>query len=164
MPGKIALDAGRENWVTTDGLNAHMDVRSDTEVHMAQTPQRIHPTAVIDPAASLADDVTVGPYTVIDGPVTIGPGCRVGPHVHLIGPLTLGRNNVIHAGAVLGDRPQHAKFNGQTSPVVVGDGNVFREHVTIHAGMEPAGTRLGPSQLLHGRLSRRPRLSRSAMT
>ena len=32
---------------------------------------RIHPTAVIDPAARLADDVAVGPYAVIEGPVTL---------------------------------------------------------------------------------------------
>jgi len=110
---------------------------------MASSPPRIHPTALVDPAARLAADVTVGPYTVIDGAVTLGPGCRVGPHAHLVGPLTLGRDNVVHAGVVLGDRPQHLKFADPPTGVVAGDGNVFREHVTVHSGTEPGGTRLG---------------------
>src|SRR5438105_2500201 len=107
---------------------------------MASSPRRIHPTAVIDPAARLAADVTVGPFAVIDGPVVVGPGGRIGPHAHLIGPLTLGRENVVHAGAVLGDRPQHLKFTAEPTGVVAGDGNVFREHVTVHAGTLPGGT------------------------
>jgi UDP-N-acetylglucosamine acyltransferase len=109
---------------------------------MASTP-RIHPTAIVDPAAQLADDVTVGPYSIIEGPVTLGPGCRVGPHAHLIGPLTLGRDNIVHTGAVLGDRPQHLKFTDPPTAVIAGDGNVFREHATVHGGTLPEGTRLG---------------------
>src|SRR3954470_20328630 len=108
---------------------------------MASSPPRIHPTALIDPAARLASDVTIGPYTVIDGPVTLGPGCRVGPHVHLVGPLTLGANNTVHTGAVLGDRPQHMKSNDAPTGVFAGDNNVFREHVTVHSGTHAAGTR-----------------------
>lgn len=101
----------------------------------------VHPTALVDPAARLADDVTVGPYAVIDGPVSVGPGSRIGPHVHLIGPLTLGRGNVLHAGCVLGDAPQHTAYAGEPTRVEVGDGNTFREHVTVHRGM-PVG--VGP--------------------
>jgi UDP-N-acetylglucosamine acyltransferase len=115
---------------------------------MASAPPRIHPTAIIDPDARLADDVTVGPYAVIEGPVTLGPGCRVGPHAHLIGPLTLGRNNLVHTGVVLGDRPQHMKFTDAPTGVVIGDGNVFREHVTVHSGSLPEGTRVGDNNFL----------------
>ena len=104
---------------------------------------RIHPTAIIDPAARLATDVTVGPYAVIDGPVELGPGCIVQAHTRLIGPVTLGARNVVHTGAVLGDRPQHTRFDGQTTGVVAGTDNVFREHVTVHSGMADGGTRIG---------------------
>src|SRR4051794_37714203 len=91
---------------------------------------RVHRTALVHPDARLADGVSVGPYVVIDGPVTLGPGCVVRPHAHLIGPLTLGRNTLVHSGAVLGDRPQHQRFDGAPTGVVAGDDNVFREHVT----------------------------------
>jgi UDP-N-acetylglucosamine acyltransferase len=111
---------------------------------MDTTPSaRVHPTAVIDPAAHIAADVAVGPYAIIEGPVALGPGCVVGPHAHLIGPLALGRANIVHTGAVLGDRPQHQRFGGAPTGVVIGDGNVFREHVTVHSGTLPGGTRLG---------------------
>jgi UDP-N-acetylglucosamine acyltransferase len=95
---------------------------------------RIHPTALVAPEADLADHVEVGPYAVIEGPVRLGPGCVIRPHVHLIGPLTMGRDNVVFTGAVLGERPQHLKYNGEPTGVDVGDGNVFREHVTVHRG------------------------------
>jgi UDP-N-acetylglucosamine acyltransferase len=97
---------------------------------------RIHPTAIISPEAELGDDVVVGPYSIIEGAVRIGPGCVVGPQVHLIGPLTLGRENKICTGAVIGERPQHLRFNDAPSGVVIGNNNILREHVTIHGGTE----------------------------
>jgi UDP-N-acetylglucosamine acyltransferase len=95
---------------------------------------RIHPTAVISPDAKLAASVQVGPYTVIEGDVAIGPDCVIRPHVHLMGPLTMGRGNHVHTGAVLGERPQHLKYNDEPTSVEIGDYNVFREHVTVHRG------------------------------
>lgn len=105
---------------------------------------RIHPTAIIDPAARLADDVRVGPYAIIDGPVALGPGCVIGPHCHLIGPMTLGAGNTLHAGAVLGDEPQHLAASGDGADVIIGDGNTFREYATVHRGSGPGkATRIG---------------------
>jgi UDP-N-acetylglucosamine acyltransferase len=95
---------------------------------------RIHPTAVVAHEADLADHVEVGPYAVLEGPVRLGPGCVLRPHVHLVGPLTMGRDNVVFTGAVLGERPQHLKYQDEPTGVEVGDGNVFREHVTVHRG------------------------------
>jgi UDP-N-acetylglucosamine acyltransferase len=105
---------------------------------------RIHPTAVISADAKMAENVEVGPFVVIEGPVHLGPGCVVRPHAHLIGPLTMGRGNIVHSGAVLGDRPQHLRFAGQPSGVVIGEENTFREGVTVHAGTTPGHpTRIG---------------------
>ena len=120
---------------------------------MTPTDARVHPTAVVAAEATLAADVTVGPFAVIDGPVTLGPGCRVGSHVRLCGPLTAGRDNVFDTGAVLGGAPQHLAYQGEPTAVVIGDGNTFREHVTVHRGM-PVGvgpgtgvTRIGSGNL-----------------
>jgi UDP-N-acetylglucosamine acyltransferase len=102
---------------------------------MSDAPSpRLHPTAVISPEAELAPDVTVGPFAVIEGAVRLGPGCVVRPHAHLIGPLTMGRDNVVFSGAVLGERPQHLRYQGEETRLEVGDGNLFREHVTVHRG------------------------------
>jgi UDP-N-acetylglucosamine acyltransferase len=94
----------------------------------------IHPTAVIDPEAQLADDVQVGPYAIIEGPVEIGPNCIIEAHACLTGPLAMGANNIVGHGAVLGKSPQHRGYNGEMTFVRIGDRNVFREFVTVHRG------------------------------
>jgi UDP-N-acetylglucosamine acyltransferase len=101
---------------------------------------RIHPTAVIAPEAELADDVQVGPYVVIEGRVRIGIGCILRPFVHLCGPLTMGRDNAVFTGAVLGERPQHTKYNDEPTSLEIGDGNIIREHVTVHRGTTQSWT------------------------
>lgn len=105
---------------------------------------RIHPTAVISAEAELADDVVVGPFAVIEGAVKIGPGCVLRPHVHLCGPLTMGAGNQVFGGAVLGERPQHMKYNDEPTRTEIGDHNIFREHVTVHRGTTHSwATRIG---------------------
>jgi UDP-N-acetylglucosamine acyltransferase len=97
----------------------------------------IHQTAIIDPSATLAPDVVVGPYSIVEGAVSIGAGTKVGPHCHLIGPMTIGCNNNIGSSVVLGDRPQHLSADGKGANVVIGDGNCFREFVTVNRGSAP---------------------------
>ncbi len=105
---------------------------------------RVHPTAVVAAEADLAEHVEVGPYVVIEGAVRLGPGCRLRPFVHLVGPMTLGRDNVVFTGCVLGERPQHLRYNDEPTRVEVGDGNVFRENVTVHRGTTHSwATRIG---------------------
>jgi UDP-N-acetylglucosamine acyltransferase len=94
----------------------------------------IHPSAVLDKRVELADGVEVGPYVVIEGPVRIGAGTIIRPHAHLVGPMTLGEDNYVGTGAVLGERPQDMKYNGQPTETIIGSHNVFREHVTVHRG------------------------------
>jgi UDP-N-acetylglucosamine acyltransferase len=112
-------------------------------------PNPIHPTAIISVEASLADGVTVGPFAVIDGPVSLGAGCVVGPHVHLMGRVTAGANNRFHSGCVIGDTPQHLGYQGEPTEVRIGDGNTFREQVTVHRGMPANGgvTTIGSGNL-----------------
>ena len=96
---------------------------------------RIHPTAIVSDEAVIGDEVTVGPYSIIEGHVTLGPGCQIGPYVQLIGTLTMGQGNQVHAGTVLGDKPQHLGYKGEPTRTEIGDFNIFREHVTVHRGM-----------------------------
>lgn len=109
---------------------------------------RIHPTAVVSPEAKLADDVEIGAFAVVEGNVCIGPQCVIRPGAYLYGPLTMGKGNVIHTGAVLGDKPQHLKYNNEPTCVEIGDGNIFREHVTVHRGTTHSWvTRIGNNNL-----------------
>ncbi|WP_444999821.1 acyl-ACP--UDP-N-acetylglucosamine O-acyltransferase [Halomonas mongoliensis] len=94
----------------------------------------IHPTALVDPAARLADDVEVGPFTVIGPDVEIGPGSRIGPHVVIKGPTTLGARTRIFQFASVGEDCQDKKYAGEPTRLVMGDDNVIREGVTLHRG------------------------------
>jgi UDP-N-acetylglucosamine acyltransferase len=92
----------------------------------------IHPTAVVDPAAELAEDVAVGPGCVIEADVAVGGGTVLRDHVVLRRHTTLGRNNLVDAFCVLGGEPQDVKFDPASRTFLrIGDDNVFREHVTI---------------------------------
>ena len=95
---------------------------------------RIHPAAIISPQAELADNVEVGAYAVIEGQVKIGRDCVIKPGAYLYGPLTMGQGNMVFTGAILGEAPQHLKYQGEPTSLEIGDGNVFREFVTIHRG------------------------------
>lgn len=95
---------------------------------------RIHPTAVIAPEVQLGENVEVGALAIIEGDVQIGDDCIIRPGAYLYGPLTMGRGNVVFSGAILGERPQHLKYNNEATWLEIGDNNIFREHVTIHRG------------------------------
>lgn len=95
---------------------------------------RIHPTAVVSPEAELHESVEVGPHAVIEGKVKIGAGTVIRPGAYLFGPITMGEENMVCTGAVIGERPQHLKYQGEPTSVDIGDHNIFREHVTVHRG------------------------------
>src|ERR1700730_6132962 len=99
----------------------------------------IHPTALTGPDADLAPDVQVGPYAIVEGPVEVGPACVIEGHSCLTGPLIMGSGNLVSHGAVLGKRPQHRGYKGESTLLRIGDGNMFREHVTVHRGTLEGG-------------------------
>ena len=105
----------------------------------------IHPTAIIEAGAELADDVRVGPYSVIGPKVRIGAGSTIGPHVVITGRTTLGENNRIFQFASLGEIPQDKKFEDDDTELVIGDGNTVREFCTFNSGTVQGGgvTRIG---------------------
>jgi UDP-N-acetylglucosamine acyltransferase len=110
---------------------------------------RIHPTAVVDPRAELADGVEVGPYAVIGPEVRIGPECWIGAHVVLDGRVRMGRGNRIFPGACIGLEPQDLKYTGDPTGVELGDDNTLRECVTINrATRDEQLTRVGSGNLL----------------
>jgi len=93
--------------------------------------------------------VRVGPYAVIDEGVELGPGCVVGPHAYLTGLTTAGADNRFFAGCVIGEAPQDLKYKDEPTRLRIGDGNVFREHTTVHRSTHPeAETVLGSRNYL----------------
>lgn len=105
--------------------------------------------AVVSPQAELAADVEIGPFSVIGADVVIGPGTRIGPHVVINGPTRIGANNRIFQFTSLGDAPQDKKYKGEPTRLEIGDGNVFREFVTVNRGTthDKGVTRIGNDNL-----------------
>ncbi len=113
-------------------------------------PQEIHPTAIIDPSASLAEDVVVGPYAVIEADVTVGKGCRIEAHAILRRYASLEASVVVDSFAVVGGLPQDLSFDPATvSFVQIGEGTVIREGVTVHRSTRAEGeTNVGKNCML----------------
>ena len=93
---------------------------------------KIHPTASIDPSATLGDDVEVGAFTIVGAEAVIGDGTRLRAHVVVEPYVTIGKACDVFPGAVLGGIPQDRKYKGEKSFLIIGDNNIIREHVTIH--------------------------------
>ena len=97
----------------------------------------VHPTAVVHAKAELSNGVQVGPFAVIEERVRIGADCTIGPHVVILGQTQMGAGNRFHAGCVIGDAPQDLKYQGTATALSIGDGNIFREHSTVHRSNHP---------------------------
>lgn len=97
---------------------------------------KIHPTAIVDSQAELADDVEIGPFCTVGPHVQIGAGTRLISHVVIDGYTTLGARNLIYPFAALGLLAQHKRSNAPDATLTIGDDNVFREHVTAHVGSD----------------------------
>jgi UDP-N-acetylglucosamine acyltransferase len=105
----------------------------------------IHPTAIIDPTAKIADNVEIGPYCVIGADVEIGADCKIGSHVVINGPTKIGRGNKILQFSSIGEEPQDKKYHGEATTLEIGDNNLIRESCTINRGTVQGGgvTRIG---------------------
>lgn len=109
----------------------------------------IHPTAIIDPAAKLGENVEVGAYTVIGPDVEIGDGTWVGSHVVIHGPTKIGQENRIFQFSSIGEEPQDLKYDGEPTRLEIGDRNKIREFCTLNRGTPTGGglTKIGSDNL-----------------
>ncbi len=110
----------------------------------------IHPQAIVDASAKIADDVSIGPFTVVGANVEIDSGTTVASHVVINGPTKIGKDNRIFQFASIGEKPQDLKFADEATELIVGDRNTIREYVTLHRGTPGGGsvTRVGNDNLL----------------
>ncbi|APR80019.1 Acyl-[acyl-carrier-protein]--UDP-N-acetylglucosamine O-acyltransferase [Minicystis rosea] len=109
----------------------------------------VHPTALVAPDATLEAGVSVGPFAIIEPGVVVGEGTRIDAHAVIRSGTRMGARNVVHPFAVIGGDPQERTYAGQPTRLEIGDGNVFREHVTVHRGSPKGGglTRIGSACL-----------------
>jgi len=105
----------------------------------------IHPQAIVSPEAKLGEDVRIGAFAVVGAEVELGDGCELHEHAVVRGPSKFGVGNVFHPFCVIGGDPQDYTFRGERVELEAGEGNIFREHVTISRGTSKGGgvTRIG---------------------
>ncbi|MBX6321219.1 MAG: acyl-ACP--UDP-N-acetylglucosamine O-acyltransferase [Rhodospirillaceae bacterium] len=106
---------------------------------------RIHPTAVVDPAARIADDAVIGAYSCIGPDVELEAGVEIAPHVVVEGRTRIGAGTRVYPFASLGQPPQSLRYRGEPTRLEIGRRNIIREHVTMNTGTEDGGrvTRIG---------------------
>src|SRR5713101_1902118 len=118
-------------------------------VKQAATNVTVHPTALVDPRATLGSGVVVEPYAIIEAGAAIGAGTSIGPHCVIKSLVSLGEGNRLSVGVVLGEEPQHRAFVGERSFVRIGHRNIFREYVTVNRAYgEDAATEIGDDNYL----------------
>jgi len=106
---------------------------------------QIHPSAIVDPKAQLADNVSIGPYAIIGPEVSIGAGTVIGPHCVVEGRTTIGCDNRFFQFSSIGAMPQDMSHGGEVTELVIGDRNTVREFCTFNTGTfkEQGVTRIG---------------------
>lgn len=95
---------------------------------------KIHPTAIVEDGARLADSVEIGPYCVVGPSAVLRDGVTLHSHVVLRGKTELGVRTLVHSHAVLGGEAQMRKENPAHVSLRVGEDNIIREGVTLSAG------------------------------
>jgi UDP-N-acetylglucosamine acyltransferase len=103
------------------------------------TTREIHPQAIVGAGAKLGEGVKIGAYAIVGQEVELGEGCVLHAHAIVQGPSKFGKNNVFHAFSVVGGDPQDYTFRGERVELLAGDGNIFREYVTVSRGTQKGG-------------------------
>jgi UDP-N-acetylglucosamine acyltransferase len=105
------------------------------------TKPEIHPQAVVAASAKLGAGVKVGACAVVGEEVELGDGCILHAHAVVQGPSKFGRNNVFHPFCLIGGDPQDYTFGGERVELAAGEGNIFREYVTVSRGTQKGGSK-----------------------
>lgn len=98
--------------------------------------ENIHPTAIIEHGAAIADTAKIGPYCTIGANVTLHDNVTLKSHVVIDGYTTIGEGTTVFPFASLGTAPQDLKFSGEKSELIIGKNNTIREYTTMNPGTE----------------------------
>ena len=113
---------------------------------------KIHPTAIVDTKAELAQNVEIGAFSIVGEHVQIDEGTIIDSHVVIKGRTKIGKNNHIYQFCSLGEIPQDKKYAGEPTELVIGNDNTIREFCTFNLGtVQDRGlTRMGDDNWIMG--------------
>jgi len=94
----------------------------------------IHPSASVDPSAELGADVEIGPYCIVGPNVKLGARTKLIAHVYIDRWVTMGSDNTAYPYSIIGTPAQDISYKGEETHLIIGDGNIFREHCSMHRG------------------------------
>lgn len=96
----------------------------------------IHPTAIVHPKAQIGTHVSIGAFSMVNEGVILHDNVKIHPHVIIDSGTQIGEACEIFPFAVLGQPPQHLKYAGEASVLIIGARTIIREHVTMHRGTQ----------------------------
>ena len=133
---------------------------------MIHPSAKIHPTAIVADGAVIGEDVVIGPFCIIEGSVEIKARTVLNSHIVVKGDTVIGEDNQIYQFASIGEVNQDLKYKGEATKTIIGNGNLIREHVTIHRGTIQGGgvTRIGNNNLLMVNVHMLPTIAKSRIT
>ncbi len=109
----------------------------------------ISPQAFVDPSAKIGNNVTIYPFAYIEGDVEIGDHSVIYPYVSIMAGTRMGSRNTVYQGTVLGAVPQDFEYKGDSTVLVIGNGNTIRENVVINRATFASGeTRIGDDNFI----------------
>lgn len=116
---------------------------------MIHPSAKIHPTAIVEEGAVIAENVVIGPFCIVEKTVEIGANTVLNSHIVVKGKTKIGENNHIFQFATIGEINQDLKYAGEVTETVIGNNNRIREHVTVHRGTVQGGgiTKIGDNNL-----------------
>jgi len=99
----------------------------------------IHPTAIVEPGATLGANVSVGPFSIVGARARLSDGVKLTSHVIILGDTEIGAGTTVHSHAVLGGGPQFRGDDGAGARLIIGTNCIIREHVTMNGGSRKGG-------------------------
>jgi UDP-N-acetylglucosamine acyltransferase len=100
----------------------------------------IHPSAIVEAGAKIADGVRIGPFSLVGAEAELGEGCELISHVVVTGRTRIGARTRIFPFASIGHQPQDLKYKGEPSTLTIGANCIVREGVTMNPGTAGGGS------------------------
>jgi UDP-N-acetylglucosamine acyltransferase len=96
----------------------------------------IHPTAIVEPGATIGNNVTIEAYAVVKETVTLKDDVVIKSHAYIDGHTTIGEGTIVWPFASIGTKTQDLKFRGEKTFVVIGKKCEIREFATINSSCQ----------------------------